>query len=241
MTTPKLPTIRFTVDDLMLMTKIILQKKGIKFKESAHTEELYTIISEYFNNDKSFELRGLKTKEGIKNYSLRKGLLLMGGTGIGKTFVFDELLPKAFKKMPHIKYRKTTPEAIRNLFTEHDGRALDVFDSLRLRKHENLREPSYHLYIDDIGIEGDLQEAVHFGSKHKYMRKLFEKRYIVSQIPPSIIDTPNKHCYLTHGTTNLSVSELKELYNDDHNRTWSRIKALFNFVPVVTDIDFRDN
>ncbi len=223
----KSQTYKLSVQYLINVSKHLIKQYDLPpFQLEPHTEFLYTLICEYYNNDKAFESRFLETKKGKKYYSLRKGLFLMSRPGTGKTFIFEMLLPMIFKNSPEHSYRKTTAENVKDLYAQEGRNALKVFNEQVYNKFG--QAPGiYHLYIDDFGREGD-QTVPHFRDKDiKFMDKWIETRY------RSFISHNRK----THGSSNLDITGLKDHYTAP---TWSRMRQLFNFIPVVTDIDYRD-
>ena len=205
------------------ITEIFLLKKteeilGFKPEYPKHTEELYKLLSEYIRRDVVFEKRTLKTAKGEIAFSLNKGLFLISSPGSGKSFIFEDLLKTLF---PNTTAYVTTYE-LQNYYTRFGYEALTEWFHSVLRYQDKAH---YNLYIDDFGRES--KSCKHWGNDIPFMDHVIDQR----------IRSMRKFGTLTHGSSNLNISSLKEYYSKP---TFSRLTALFNFVIINAEgLDFR--
>ena len=175
----------------------VCQKKAqLLNREFALTDFNKNLLKEltlYFSNDPSCV------------YDLQKGLLFMGGVGLGKTFLMD-----VFRTIAS----QTKVKSFR-MVTTHD-----VYDSIALSKTDNQLsniEQYYrgHYCFDDLGHEPTTFK--HYGNDIALMEKIITERYK---------RFVNGYC-LTHMVTNLDF----EMINDRYGlRVYDRIRQMFNLV-----------
>lgn len=145
---------------------------------------------------------------------LSKGLLIMGGTGTGKTSsmkAFHAIGERIYneRKDPFMKFSWSN---CIDLVDEYEDESND-----KLLFFQNYR--GAHRMFDDFGQEGD---ASRYGKKN-ILKEILEKRYACGT-----------H-WRTYVTTNLTESQIREKYG---KRVYSRIHEMFNIVPMIGD-DFR--
>jgi len=180
-------------------------------------QDLYTILTEYINEDERFENRSLTTQKGNIPFSLGKGLFIISNPGSGKTFIFEELLNSFFT------YRKMTAYQIEDLYSEHGSGALRIHnESIYTRVNES--KSVYDLYIDDFGREAKVLK--HYGTEIKFMDRFVDERYRLLK----------RNGAITHGSSNFELKELKLQYSP---QTFSRMFELFNFIVLTDTKDFR--
>ncbi len=172
--------------------------------------KVYEVLSLYFINHPDFELAG-------KNFSLSKGIILLGSVGSGKSFtmrLFQEIAGqirfKGFRidsadliadtyaiegKQGIIQYTH------RSFFSHHSGNSLD-------------KEKPIHLLIDDMGTEPQITS--HFGNQTNVIADITKARYDYFHLG-----------MLTHATTNLDWFDLQKVYGD---RVFSRFYEMFNVI-----------
>ena len=147
-------------------------------------------------------LYAIKDEDGCRerNIDLRKGILLSGPVGCGKTSLMSLVRPFFDPDRRHLMKpaRDITFEFIK------DGYQV-------IHKYGK----SSNIYcFDDLGIE---QNIKHFGNECNTMAEILLSRYdhlIHSRV-------------LTHGTTNLNANELETVYG---NRVRSRLREMFNLI-----------
>lgn len=117
--------------------------------------------------------------------NLRKGLLIRGGVGTGKTKIVESLIKVIFKaENIHAKFIHATD--LQELYVNKNSDEIDV---LKLRKYT---------VIDDLGVEN--VEVKNWGNTSEPFNNLFDYRY--------------RHGMQSIITTNLAPSQIKETYGD---------------------------
>ena len=117
--------------------------------------------------------------------NLRKGLLIRGGVGTGKTKIVESLIKVIFKaENIHAKFIHATD--LQELYVNKNTDEIDV---LKLRKYT---------VIDDLGVEN--VEVKNWGNTSEPFNNLFDYRY--------------RHGMQSIITTNLAPSQIKETYGD---------------------------
>jgi energy-coupling factor transporter ATP-binding protein EcfA2 len=145
-----------------------------------------------------------------KGLNLKKGILLTGPIGCGKTSLMtlvNYFLPQSLQY--HIKSTRETAFE----FEKEGYKVIHRYSNKAAAPPANT--PSSVIYcFDDLGIE---QPQKYFGNQCNVMAEILLSRhdlFVSSGIP-------------THVTTNLSASELEEKYG---NRIRSRMREMFNLV-----------
>jgi hypothetical protein len=181
------------------------------FRIDKDNELVYNILIRYFCEDAGFDLMALKGK--VEYPSLKKGILLCGNFGVGKTDLMN-LFGVNFRQV----YNVVNSKKISNEYSSYGDDAIAKY----LTKTKNSFEDPECLFqeysgicIDDIGTE-DIRN--NFGNKKNVIGDIIELRYDSSQVGP-----------LLHGTTNLTAEQLKEHYG---GRVLSRMKEIFNFIEL---------
>ncbi len=144
------------------------------------------------------------------NLNLRKGILMNGPVGCGKTSLMTLL--KAF--FPQEK--QYTLKSVREITFEfeRDGfRVISRYSNLAFC-NSPFSQVNRAFCFDDLGIE---QPIKYFGNECNVMAEILLSRY----------DLFIQKGVLTHITTNLSASELESMYG---NRVRSRMREMFNLV-----------
>jgi len=138
---------------------------------------------------------------------LKKGLLLTGPIGCGKTSLLH--LVKAFAR-PIAFYKIKTCREVSVEFAKNGFNALPSYTQ---KQGHQLRLPGY--CFDDLGAE---QQIKHYGNECNVMGEILLSRY----------DHYIAQGCVTHITTNLSASEIEQYYG---NRVRSRMREMFNLIP----------
>jgi len=144
------------------------------------------------------------------NLSLKKGILISGPVGCGKTSIMT--LIKAF--FP--KEQQYALKSVREITFEFEKDGFKV-----INRYSNLAfcnppfsQTNRAFCFDDLGIE---QPIKYFGNECNVMAEILLSRY----------DLFIQKGVLTHITTNLSASELESMYG---SRVRSRMREMFNLV-----------
>lgn len=151
--------------------------------------------------------------------SFRKGILLTGPIGCGKTSLMNlfRFITAAQNHHTMVSCRKVSFEFIQ------EGYSIIQKYSDRSYRHNNQDwEPKTYCF-DDLGAEDTLK---YFGNECNVMAEILLSRYdlFVSQ------------GMLTHITTNLNSSEMDELYG---NRVRSRMREMVNLIDYKNGNDKR--
>lgn len=172
---------------------------------------VFSLLCYYFSNDPRFVEEGMR--QGLYRPDLRKGLLIAGGVGRGKTslmnlFRVNQRQVFMLKTSAAISEGWATggDEYLEGLVTPH---MLPVNDS------DNFYQRFAGLCIDDIGTE---EIRNHFGNRKNVIGDLIEARYVTSSTGP-----------LLHLTTNLSWEMLNGHYGQ---RVTSRLKETMNMIEL---------
>jgi energy-coupling factor transporter ATP-binding protein EcfA2 len=189
-------------DCLKWLEKTGRQLFGIHFRIYPEDHGLILTLLVYAIADKeSAEKKGL---------NLKKGILLTGPIGCGKTSLMtlvNSFLPQSLQY--HIKSTRETAFE----FEKEGYKVIHRYSAKTAVPPVN--SPGSGIWcFDDLGIE---QPQKYFGNQCNVMAEILLSRYelYVSKGTP------------THATTNLSASELEEKYG---NRIRSRMREMFNLV-----------
>ena len=191
--------IRYNYNQLLLY----LQHKGKeKFGEQFYFRKtdvpLILQLMYYFLNDVE------KAKE--HKIDLRKGIMLSGPIGCGKTTLLELIKTIA---VPEKKFFFTTARDVSFEFLQ---------DGYEVIQRYSKGIPGLHtkrnFAFDDLGTERNLK---YYGNECNIMAEILLSRYDL------LID----HHFVTHITTNLSATELEEYYG---NRVRSRLRNMCNLI-----------
>lgn len=134
------------------------------------------------------------------NINLRKGILLLGPVGSGKTSLMTIILP-FFTIENHYSIKPT-----REITYEFVNKGYPTI--LKYGKSETI------FCFDDLGVEKNINL---FGNDCNTMAEILLCRY----------DKFAKKGTITHATTNLNSQELEKIYGD---RVRSRLREMFNLI-----------
>lgn len=180
------------------------------FRLDASNQVVFDLLCLYFSNDREFISTAANL--GIKNPSLDKGILLSGVFGTGKTWIMQ-----LFGKNKRQVFSVVNSKKITGDFMMKDGEKslLQYYDLPQ--NPINDANVFYHkhtgLCIDDMGAE-DVKN--NFGNKTVVIAEIIERRY-----------ANHNTGLLLHGTTNLTLLQLNDLYGP---RVLSRMKEIFNVI-----------
>lgn len=165
----------------------------------------------YFSNDPRFETNDLK---------LNRGILLFGGVGVGKT-----TLLAAFRQNMAFSYRIISCREIESDFSTDGDEVVQKYSfNFPIPVNSN---PYGHQELgycfDDLGTETSVSK--HYGKAKNVMAEILLNRY------DNQLDFR-----ATHITTNLSESEIEEIYG---TRVLDRIKQSFNIIAFPEDAKSR--
>jgi DNA replication protein DnaC len=169
-------------------------KENIKgFTISKEEEKLYKLLSLYFTEDKRFEDGG---------YSLKKGIMLWGAYGCGKTTIM-----KAFMQNPLSDFGVIPCRRVAEIYAEEGNEIV-----WRYAKVESI-------CFDDLGTEAEAGLKQHFGNKKNVLGDIILNYY----------DTNSSKEFRMHFTTNLSTDQIEEIYG---GRARSRLREMCNLISL---------
>lgn len=186
--------------------------------------ELYTAYSQHWKIDNENRLIILDLCSyfsGSPEFSgdLKKGLLLVGGVGIGKS-----TLMTFFRQNQIFSYRLISCRDIESDFSSEGERGVRTCSyNLPIATNSN---PFGHQVIgfcfDDLGTEAN---AKHYGKEKNVMAEIILNRY------DNALDYRS-----THITTNLTADEIRAQYG---SRVTDRMREMFNIVTFPIDAKSR--
>ena len=194
-----------------LLQKELLKLKQSEFVLNEKNEKIINLLLWYFTGNAKFEKDGLL---------LKKGILLYGGIGSGKTTIFKifnnftkEIRKNTFQMME-------TRYIVREFFI--DGmKTIDRYgrESFGTAVHGGgfNRENPRAYFFDDLGLEESNSNL--YGNKSNVIAEIILDRYNCFQ----------DYGMKTHASTNLSIPELITLYG---NRFADRAKEMFNVLTL---------
>lgn len=144
------------------------------------------------------------------NLSLKKGVLMTGPVGCGKTSLMT--LIKSFFPVEK-QYSLKSVREITFEFEKEGFRVINRYSNLAFC-NAPYSQTNRSFCFDDLGIE---QPIKYFGNACNVMAEILLSRY----------DLFIQKGVLTHITTNLSASELESMYG---SRVRSRMREMFNLV-----------
>ncbi len=177
---------------LMYLDKIGKQKYGPHFKIRKEDAEIIYKLLIYAIGDEENCFK--------HNFSINKGILLLGPVGCGKTSLMTIIKP--FFSPDRQLIIKSTREITFEFINQGYPVILKYGKSLKV------------YCFDDLGIE---KNQKHFGNECNTMGEILLFRYEIftqMKIP-------------THGTTNLNAEELEVLYGQ---RVRSRLREMYNLI-----------
>ncbi len=184
-----------------------------KFELNHHNERIINILAKYFSGDESVSEFGI---------SLRKGIMLVGPVGCGKTSIM-----KAFAKNTNNPFAFVTARKVAADYTDKkDGGDYVIQKYSALQQaypQQNFGFDKIGCCFDDIGVE---QTQKHFGNERDVIAEVIYSRYDSG--------LHNK----THFTANMTADDIENTYG---SRIRSRLREMCNFIEFdVNTPDFRN-
>lgn len=189
-----------------------------EFHLNEHDKELYYRLFLYFFNFQEFE-------KFSQAFNLKKGLLVIGGIGVGKTILFKVFREIIKQYTRYYDFAIVSPIDICGKYSL-DGHEIILSNTTNCFKETNRykdkSQPRSRLY-DDLGSEETWTSF--YGTKVNVMEKIILTRYDL------FIDKGMK----TYFTTNLQPKEIAEKYGE---RAISRLREMTNVI-IYPGIDRR--
>lgn len=194
------------------------ERYATKWQFTSENERIVRLFAQYFTGDSRFE----SENEG---YSLRKGLLLYGGIGIGKTALFQ-----IFIRNHVASYRVVSCREIANGYAANAAKGFkgtdfiaDYIEEIEPTHNNPFKQDGWGICFDDLGTESSKKT---FGNEVNVMEEILLSRY----------DRRNVLVSKTHLTTNLNADQIEENYGA---RVRSRMREMFNFIEFNSQTDMR--
>lgn len=186
-----------------LRTRIIKSNPG--FIIDKNNKKIFELLCQYFSNDPSFELDG--------RYSLKKGILLFGPIGCGKTYLMRLFGVNSFRP-----YTMVACSTVADTYSKLGSDALYQYSEMQLAyKHQNFGHSHTGRCFDDLGTE-DIKK--NYGNEVNVMQDVIYKIY------------NNGLLGNFHLTTNLTADEIEQYYG---SRIRSRTREMFNLIDFELD------
>lgn len=193
----------------LVFTDLVDDESG---KVISNSRSMFNLFCEYFSMDPKF----IESAEymGVKRPDLRKGLLLIGAIGCGKTTML-----RLFQRNQRQVFMMKSAKEIAWKWLEAEknaGEYLHSLSNIHLLPADDVQN-FYHRYaglcIDDAGTE-DIKN--NYGNKSNVITDIIEGRYYNGAMGP-----------MFHMTTNLNTGDLKAFYGD---RAASRLRECMNII-----------
>jgi DNA replication protein DnaC len=173
---------------------LIAKRLEPKFELNNNNTEVFNQLKYYFSNNSKFD------------GDLKKGILLIGGFGSGKTLAMEIFLIYNIMLNRH-----------RTMAFFNSSEIIDEFTKLGRPSIEQFNK-DYDVLIDDLG--SDSGKYYYFGSIDDPIEVLLSKRYIMFK------DFGSR----THGISNLDVHGFKERFSC---KMYDRMCEMFNVIALV--------
>lgn len=178
-------------------------KKYPNFELNEVDKEIYTLLLMYFNNDPKFNEKGA-------HFSLKKGLLIRGDIGVGKTIMMKTLLDFITSINNFSPYKIISCNAISNEFI---AKGAETINKNTVGSFNTYFKNPVAICYDDLGTETNLSS--HYSNKINVMQVILMGRY------DQFIENGMK----TFITTNIYGDEIDKLYG---YRVKSRMREMCN-------------
>lgn len=196
----------------LLMIKNIAKYHNENYLFTKQIELVSQLLLLYFTGDINFMMKYEEMTE--QKGSLNKGLMIVGDIGTGKSELFSifRMYSTQVNRLNGFK-SYTSGEIVDNLNIV--GKA--YFQQFSHNYQAQGQAKPITCYVDDIGSRNET--VMHYGSKYNAMEEFLNIRYEVYK----------RYRKLTHLSTNLYPSEIKEIYG---NRIENRMKEMFNIIEL---------
>jgi hypothetical protein len=176
---------------------------GDSFIMDNYTRPIIEALCLYFTNDARFE----RLNDG---YSLKKGILLQGNVGCGKSSVMHVFQQNQKQSFIFVRCVDVAREYSKNGYKMFD---MYVKPKPNMVKGSFFGQNQLGWCFDDLGFE---TEGKHFGKASNIMVEILDTIYADSSMRS-----------MAHGTTNLTAIDIENHYG---NRIKSRMRQMFNVI-----------
>jgi hypothetical protein len=179
--------------------------------------EVFNTLCEYFSGDPHFESRGtVNANDQFIPYSLSKGILLMGGRGVGKKSLM--WLFAGNKKIP---YACIDCEDIAKGYNKKGSEYLDMYCKMLPVPASALNYFRTQVGICFVRLGAEKQKK-HFGSASNVMEETLGALFTRYQYTSHLFSA-------FHATTRLTGDELEAKYGED---TRFNLRKMFNCIQL---------
>ena len=198
---------KYSVNELKWYFHNYVKKYHKGYEVDDENKEAITALLLYFSQNPAFELL-----PQIKAPSLKKGILLAGNVGSGKSLLLRILKDM---RLPSPSFQIKSCREVAHAFLSDGFNGIRAYgsESVQIRSGKHVKR---HVLFDDLGAESSV---VHYGNKLNVMQEILLERY----------NHFVRFRLMTHLTTNLNRAELEQTY--DH-RIMSRMHEMFNFLTL---------
>jgi DNA replication protein DnaC len=181
------------------------QKAITGFKLTNDEKHIYKAVAMYFTSDIRFESE--------YGYELKKGLLLYGNVGCGKTTLMKMFMDNPLESFAVIPCRRISAD-----FQKEGVAGIEkYYGYLNPGVKMTFGHQDLGMCFDDLGTENG---AKNYGNEANVMSEIILSRY------------ESKHP--SHITTNLSMDQIEEFYGE---RVRSRMREMFNLIEFPLNIE----
>ena len=191
---------KYTAPKLYNIIKINGERDIKGFTLDEYNNESFKKLCLYFSGDPRFE-------QYDESYSFKKGLLLYGAVGCGKTTFM-----KLFTDNQLLSYKFYSCRKIAQQYAKEGFDSIDNYSKKIKLSANTFGHSEFGACFDDFGID---DERKHFGDSTNVMADILLNRY------------EDKLYKYTHITTNLTTEMIKSSYGE---RLSSRFSEMFNVV-----------
>lgn len=195
----------FTSKELAMYVEWRANRNGVPFTIDSSNQEVFKLLCQYFTSNPSFEKAG--------DYSLRKGIMLCGAVGRGKTHLMS-----LFKGNQKRSYQMVSCRLIADKFKTMGEEVLHTWSHpINVPTHlDTFNQNQIGVCFDDLGTE---REKRNYGDSVNVMADILLNRYDYAATPH----------HWTHITTNLTADEIEACYG---TRVRSRMREMFNMITL---------
>lgn len=183
-----------------------VEQKGIPFSLDGDNHTVFKALCRYFCDYDSFEKMGA-------GFSLKKGLMICGNVGRGKTTLMG-----LFRANQKRSFKMISCRELADRFVGEGHEMLHIWSKpIPVPRHiDNFYHTEIGVCFDDLGTESSKKN---FGNQVNVMENILMNRYDMGVMP----------YWYTHVTTNLSGDEIEEFYG---TRVRSRMREMFNMLTL---------
>lgn len=181
------------------------------FSFSKQNEYVIRALCLYFSNDDRFETE--------LNFSLKKGIMLSGSVGCGKTTIMKAFMINSQNSFSFAKCRDVSNEFM--LKDNQDNTVSKYSKIISDKSHVFVGQKDVGLCFDDLGTESVKKN---YGNDTDVMSEIIYLRY------------ERKLFNKTHFTLNINGDNIKEMYG---HRLYSRLREMCNHITFCESIDYR--